>query len=93
MLLKKNETSITDKSLLWEHTKCQQKKETILYSMKRAKLQNETNSNLASKIKLMEKPLDPQTETQNPQYNEYLQTKGKWKKINQNKEKWNNPQI
>ena len=36
---------------------------------------------MASKIEQMEKNLDPLTETQNPQYNEYLQIKGKWVKL------------
>ena len=36
------------------------------------------------KIELMEKDLDPLTETQNPQYNEYLETKRRMGKINQN---------
>ena len=82
----KNETNITDICLLWEHTKCQISTETVRYSIKRAKLQKETIKKLASKIELMEKHLEPLTETQNLQYNEYLQTKGEWEKLIKNKQ-------
>ena len=72
---------MTDKCLLWEHTKCQIRTETIRYSIKRAKIQNETLKKLYEKIESMEQNLDLQTDKQNPQYNEYLQIKGEWEKL------------
>ena len=77
----KNETEIIDKCLLWEHTKCQIRTETTRYSIKRAKIQNETIKQLSAKIESMETNLDIQTDKQNPQYNEYLQIKGEWEKL------------
>ena len=47
----RNENSITDKYLLWEHKKCQIRTETIHYSIKRAKLKNENIKNLPQNSK------------------------------------------
>ena len=77
----KRDPYITDKCLLWEHTKCQIRTETIRYAIRRAKIQNELIKTLALKIENLEKNLDIQTVTENEKYVEYLQAKGEWEKL------------
>ena len=77
----KNDTTIIDKCLVWEHTKCQIRTETTRFAIRRAKKQKETIKTLAAKIEILEKNLDIQTDIQNPKYAEYLQIKGEWEKL------------